>query len=184
MRKYDLTTKSIVVNNKKLFRIKALIDFSNVKAGDLGGYIEKEENLGHDGNAWVYDDSKVYGGAKVCGNAKVSGGARVCGNAWVSGGSRVCGHVEVSDDAYICGNARVCSDSDYTVINRFSTEFKTITFFRCSDGFVRMRCGCFYGTIDEFRALVKDTRTGKIAEEYLMMTDLMELHFKDEQGDI
>ncbi|HEL1667359.1 hypothetical protein F6P40_09735 [Streptococcus suis] len=37
----------------KLFRIRALISFGSVEVGDLGGYIEKEENLSHDGNAWV-----------------------------------------------------------------------------------------------------------------------------------
>ncbi|HEM4704294.1 TPA: polymer-forming cytoskeletal protein, partial [Streptococcus suis] len=35
----------------KLFRIRALISFGSVEVGDLGGYIEKEDNLSHDGNA-------------------------------------------------------------------------------------------------------------------------------------
>ncbi|AGF87662.1 Uncharacterised protein [Streptococcus suis] len=30
-----------------------MISFGSVEVGDLGGYIEKEENLSHDGNAWV-----------------------------------------------------------------------------------------------------------------------------------
>ncbi|HEM5313507.1 TPA: polymer-forming cytoskeletal protein, partial [Streptococcus suis] len=47
----------------KLFRIRALISFGSVEAGDLGGYIEKEDNLSHDGNAWVYGDAKVWGNA-------------------------------------------------------------------------------------------------------------------------
>ncbi|HEM4040679.1 TPA: polymer-forming cytoskeletal protein, partial [Streptococcus suis] len=41
----------------KLFRIRALISFGSIEVGDLGGYIEKEENLSHDGNAWVYGDA-------------------------------------------------------------------------------------------------------------------------------
>lgn len=61
----------------KLFRIRALISFGSVEVGDLGRYIEKEENLSHDGNAWVYGDAEVYGNAKVWGNAKVSGNAEV-----------------------------------------------------------------------------------------------------------
>lgn len=62
----------------ELFRIKALISFGNVKKGELGGYVEKEENLSHSGNAWVSGDARVYG------NAEVSGNAEVYGNAWVS----------------------------------------------------------------------------------------------------
>ena len=43
-----------------------------------------------------------------------------------------------------------------------------------------MKCGCFYGDLEEFRNQVKNTRKGKIAEEYLMIADLMEKHFKEE----
>ena len=57
----------------KLFRIRALKSFGNVETGDIGGYIEKEENLSVYGNAWV------------SGNALVSGDAKVYGNAWVYG---------------------------------------------------------------------------------------------------
>lgn len=36
-----------------VFRIKALKDFGEIKAGEIGGLIEQEENLSQDGNAWV-----------------------------------------------------------------------------------------------------------------------------------
>ncbi|MCB2923919.1 hypothetical protein J0639_04405 [Streptococcus suis] len=61
----------------KLFRIRALISFGSVEVGDLGGYIEKEDNLSHDGNAWVSGNAKVWGDAEVSGNAWVSGDAKV-----------------------------------------------------------------------------------------------------------
>ena len=59
----------------KLFRIRALISFGNVEAGDIGGYIEKEENLSEKGNAWVYGNAMVSGDARVYGNARVYGDA-------------------------------------------------------------------------------------------------------------
>ena len=34
--------------SRTLYRIKALKDFADVKAGDLGGYIEDYRNLSHD----------------------------------------------------------------------------------------------------------------------------------------
>lgn len=74
MKKFELTSKFITnIFGTKLFRIKALVEFGNVKAGELGGYIEKEENLSQYGNAWVCDDARVYGDAWVCGNAWVYG---------------------------------------------------------------------------------------------------------------
>ena len=45
--------------SRTLCRIKALKDFGDVKAGDLGGYIEDYKNLSHDGNCWIYDNAKV-----------------------------------------------------------------------------------------------------------------------------
>lgn len=43
--------------------------------GDLGGFVEKESNLSHDGKAWVCGDAKVWGNAEVCGDAEVWGNA-------------------------------------------------------------------------------------------------------------
>lgn len=31
------------------------------------------------------------------------------------------------------------------------------TFMRCKDNVIKVRCGCFFGTIDEFLAKVKET---------------------------
>lgn len=94
--------------------------------------------------------------------------AEVFDNAWVS------------DNARVFGNARVFDNADYATIHGFGTQFRTTTFFRCKDKQVKVSCGCFYGTIPEFREQVKNTRKGKIAEEYLMIADLMEKHFAEE----
>ena len=94
----DLTIK---VGEKTLYRIEATKDIERfgVKAGDLGGYIEKEDNLS--GDAWVSGDARVYG------NAWVSGDALVCDNAWVSGDAFVYGNAKVSGDALVSGDAHV-----------------------------------------------------------------------------
>lgn len=85
-KKYELTQEFIVVLDTKLFRIKALVDIVNfgIKAGDLGGFIEKQENLDQSGDAWVSGDARVYGNAWVYGNAQVYGNAMVSGDARVS----------------------------------------------------------------------------------------------------
>lgn len=139
MKKFKLTSEFIVdISGVKLFRIKALIEFGNVKAGDLGGYIEKEENLSHMGNAWV------------SGNAQVSGDARVSG------------------------------DKDYAYAHGFGSCNRTTTFFRLKDGDVGVRCGCFYGTLAQFRDNVCETHgETKKAQEYLMLADLMDFRFKN-----
>lgn len=127
MKKYELTAETkIDIFGKKLFRIKALVSFGFIIAGEKGGWIEKEENLSQSGNAWV------SGNARVFGNARVYDDVEVFGNAWVS------------------GNANVSGNADYTTIHGFGTQFRTTTFFRCKDKQVRVSCGCFFGTISEF----------------------------------
>ena len=106
-----------------LYRIEALRNFGYVKKGDLGGWIEKEDNLSQSGTCWVYDeaivfqDAKVSGKARVCCHAKVSGYAIVTDNAVVCGNSEIYDYailqndVWINDDAHIYGNARISNNA-------------------------------------------------------------------------
>ena len=56
--KFELTEEFIINNSGiKLYRIKALKDFSDVKKGDSGGYVQQESNLSQFGNAWVFENA-------------------------------------------------------------------------------------------------------------------------------
>lgn len=152
MKKYELTAEFIEKWGKKLFRIKALIGFGSVEAGELGGYVEKEDNLAQNGNAWVFDDAEVYGNARVCGNAEVY------------------------------GNARVYDDADYLLIGRIGSRFSFTTFFKNKDKGITVSCGCFLGTIAEFRAKVTDTHgNNKHAKMYNLAADMAELQILGEE---
>ena len=114
MKKYEiLYDNKIEILGHTLYRIRACKDFGDVEAGDLGGYIEKPENLSQEGDCWVYDNARVYGNARVYSNALVYDDAEVYGDVWVYGNARVCGNVcvygdtEVYGKAWVCGNARV-----------------------------------------------------------------------------
>ena len=74
-KKYELTEETLEINGHVLHRIMALRDFGEVKKGDLGGFIEKESNLAHDWNCWIYNDAVVRDDAMVCGEARVYGKA-------------------------------------------------------------------------------------------------------------
>ena len=65
MQKYKLTEETISYMGKTLYRIEAVRDFGDVKAGDRGGYIEKEDNLSHSGDCWVSGDAQVSGNAEI-----------------------------------------------------------------------------------------------------------------------
>ena len=169
MKKYELTSETRDFLGRTLYRIKALVSFGDVRAGDLGGWVEGEQNLGQDGNAWVYGNAmvsgnaRVYGNAWVYGNAEVSGNARVSGNAWVSGNARVFGDAWVYGNAMVSGNARVFGNAEVDKIGAIfwigaiGSRNDTTTFFRCKDKKIRVSCGCFFGDLDEFAEKVKET---------------------------
>lgn len=111
-KKYELVEDDFIETlGERLFRIRALIDFGKVKAGELGGYIEKEANLSQHDDAWVRTEARVYGNAQVWGDGRVSEYARVSGNAQVSGYAHIFGYAHISDWARVSGGARV---KDYT----------------------------------------------------------------------
>jgi hypothetical protein len=85
MKHYKLTKNTKTEFGVKLFQIEATIDFKWAKKGELGGWIEKEENLEQDGDARVYGNARVYGDAWVSGDARVYGNAQVYGDAQVYG---------------------------------------------------------------------------------------------------
>ena len=111
------------VKGKTLYRIQALKDFGNVKKYDLGGYIQKEENLSHEDNCWVYDeacvledavvkeDASVKNNAKVFGNAIVFGNSFVLLRAQIYGSAKIFGNANIAYDACVCSNAKVSGNA-------------------------------------------------------------------------
>lgn len=161
MKKFELTADKIKSNGVTLHRIKALIDFGDVKAGELGGYVEKETNLSQYGGAWVYRHAQVYG------------------NAWVFDNALVCGNAEVYDDAEVYGNAWVCSNADYIYLKGFGSHNRSTTIFRAKSGNICVSCGCFIGSLQEFENKVKETHgNNKFAKEYLALVEAAKIHFE------
>lgn len=95
-KKYELTDEAIIVGSTVLHRIRALVDIPkyNVKAGDLGGFIEKESNLSHDGECWIHGNARVFDRAWIYDNAYVYG------DAWIHGKARVCGNACIVQGKY------------------------------------------------------------------------------------
>ena len=143
MKKYELTEETFTVFGKTLYRIRAVRDFGSVKTGEFGGYIEKEENLSHFGNAWISGD------AWVCGDARVSG------NAWVY------------------GNAEVFNTRHFFVQGPIGSRDGYVTFYRTKDDTVEVRCGCFSGSLQKFVDRVEETHGGsRYEKEYKLAAEL------------
>ena len=166
-KKYELTDEFIeIFGGKKLYRIKALVSFGVVVAGQLGGFIESEKNLDQSlsSNAWVSGDARVYG------DARVSGDAEVYGDALVSGDARVRSHAVISEHKMIFWASNVGSENG------------TLTVFNGKDGLIVTR-GCFAGTVDEFLAKSAKVHDDKTKNEYKLLIEVAKsriLGVKDE----
>jgi NDP-sugar pyrophosphorylase family protein len=102
IKKYELVDVGDDHNcNRKVYRIKALHDFGAVKKGDMGGYVENEDNLSHSGECWI------FGNAYVIDKARVYEDAIISSSAWVFDNAEVFGNANVSDDAFIYHMAKV-----------------------------------------------------------------------------
>ena len=146
-KKYELTDEFIEHwSGKKLYRIRALVTFGAVVAGQLGGFIESEKNLDQSlsGDAWVY------------GNAWVYGDARVYGDAWVYGNAWVRSHAVIFEHKMIFWASNVGSENG------------TLTVFNGKDGLIVTR-GCFTGTVDEFLAKSAEVHDDKTKNEYKLL---------------
>ena len=156
MKKYELLVDdTISLFGKTLFRIKAKVTFGNVEEGELGGYIEKESNLSHYGDAWVYGDARVFGEA------------RVYGDAWVFG------NAEVFGEARVYGDAWVKSLKDYIV---FKNNWSSGRYFTYTKSNKMWKVGCFYGTGQELidKAYKDSEDSGKHYETYVKFVEQLE----------
>ena len=125
-KKYELTGNTIVIGSHTLFQIRALRDFWDITKGDLGGYIESEYNLSHEGDCWVYDRGCVYGEGRVYEHGRVFDQGQVCdygsvfGKGCIWGHDRVYGHGSVYGDGRAYGDDRVCGTA---CINAYRTVY-------------------------------------------------------------
>lgn len=128
--------------NKKsvlLRQIIALIDFNDVKAGTLGGWIDDESVLSQSGDCWIYDENALaFSGATISGNARITqasvvrDGAQIGDAAWIdraeiSHNAQIRDNVTIRDsvvrgECLLCGDARVVCDSEIIAAKGLTRE--------------------------------------------------------------
>lgn len=120
-KKYELSEEAVQAGKSgMLYRVRALKDFSDVKAGDLGGFVSSENNLSQEGECWLYDDAVACWNVVVCDDAVmrdrsmaigdkvvISGHSVVADNARVFAAAQISGTASVYGNSHIWGRARV-----------------------------------------------------------------------------
>ena len=101
------------------YRIRALQDNMVIgsKKGDLGGYVESEDNLSQYGDSWIFDDAVVKGGSMVFRDAWVSGNSVVRGGSLITDNAAVGGDAVLDERCEVSGRSRVRG-----AVNMFSSK--------------------------------------------------------------
>lgn len=89
-----------------LHRIRALRDIGDkVKAGDLGGFVEREQNLSFEpgDDAWLFDESICCNEARLDKGSILKDYAQASGRAYITGGAAFSCTAKAADNAYVCG---------------------------------------------------------------------------------
>ena len=140
-KKYEVTNDILRDGNRVLYRIRALKDFNDVKAGDLGGYVASVKTLSQEGDCWIYDDACACDYSYVCDNATLRGNAVIKHRASIHHNAQLQDDVIVGGDAYVLGDScltgklRIYDDayieetSDCLHIDGFVNDFN-ITIYR------------------------------------------------------
>jgi hypothetical protein len=152
MRKYEFTGEE-----KKHYGL-ILKQIRRISDGEIGGWIEKEENLSHGGNAWVYKDALVFEDAKICEDAKIYG------NAWVYGNAKICEDAKIYGEADINGG-NIIKNSDYIVFKNNLTSGRYYTYNFTNDIWI---IGCFSGDTESLKGRLKENGNDLQKIEYNM----------------
>ena len=107
----ELTNDTVSLYGRTLHRICAVRDFVccdvEVKAGTLGGWVEREENLSRYDASWIADEAVVYDNAEVRVNSLVARHARIFGNAVVTDRCHIGGFAKVYGKAMLLNGVSV-----------------------------------------------------------------------------
>ena len=124
MKKYELIKETKTCSTIRImYRIRALKDFSDIKAGDVGGWVCSENNLSQEGDCWIYDDAKCLDNAKMFDNAKMYDNAIMCNNAVMCNNAEMYGNAEMYDNAIL--------DKDKILYGSINKSYKKIFQYHC-----------------------------------------------------
>ena len=128
-KKYILTDIKKEYDGHTLYRIESLKDFilingKEIRKGDLGGWVESENNLSQEGSCWIYDECMMYenairsdnsigyGNSQQFGNSKQYGNSQQSGDSQQFGNSKQSGYSQQFEDSVQTGNSRQFGNSN------------------------------------------------------------------------
>jgi len=85
----------------------------------------------------------------------------------------------ISGDAWVYGDAQVYGNADYCCFQSFGSTNRITTVFREESNKLKIVCGCFSGTLEEFTEQVKETHgDNKFSKEYFAIIEVIKILFE------
>lgn len=110
-KKYVLTDETRVEFGTVLYRIKAVRAFDEVVEGQLGGFVESEYNLSHDGNCWIAQNALAMNRSKVRQNAWLMDECKLMAFADISGDVCLFDRVVLHGKVVVYGSVQIYGDT-------------------------------------------------------------------------
>lgn len=197
--KYVLTDETIEYEGHVLHRIK--------KEETLGGWVESEDNLSHEGKCWISGHAKVFGNSRVSGDALISDyavvenatiegraiirdyakikGCYVDGQCYIGESAELSGYFKISMPCKIVGNALIKSEDDFMMVSGIGANHGEILFYRTFFNEIYVTSDTFDGTINKFKKYVQGIhKRNKYAKEYFTACKLAKIHFNKTNPEI
>ena len=146
-KKYELTDITMEFEGRTLYRIRALEDFYDVEKGDLGGWLQSEDNLSQEGYCWIYDNAKCVDNARMYDNSRIYNNAvmydysamyddsRMYDYSAMYDNSRMYDYGRMYDDSAMYGCSEIYEDSvmfDYSAMYGNSAMYGHSAMYNCS----------------------------------------------------
>lgn len=94
-----------------------------VQKGSLGGWIESEENLSHEGHCYVINEAKVFGHARIVDNAVVTGASIVKDNVLLLNETQVRSRSVLGGDTIVSGQTYIFGHSKIAFYSHVADEY-------------------------------------------------------------
>lgn len=200
-KKYEFVEgDEIEIGAVTLTRIRALRDIRErgVRAGDVGGYIETEENLPHDDTSWVSSGGRVIGKESRIIRSTVERSTVERSTVERSTVERSTVERSTVERSTIVNSTIECSrvinekiiggdllkNSHHCLFMNVGSENGKLTSYRTKTG-IGVTRGCFSGTLEEFADAVEETHgDSQHGQEYRILIEFIKKRAASWHGEV
>lgn len=111
-KKFELTDITTEYEERALYRIRALKNFSNIRVGELGGWVSDENNLSQSGDCWIYNNAKCMDSARMYDDSRMYYNAVMYDDSCMYNYSEMHDNAKMYDYSEMHGHSKMLGNSE------------------------------------------------------------------------